>query len=291
MTPTVPPIFPPDLEREIFEMTATEHPKTMTSLVLVAHRVLQWIEPLLYRTLVLTHKSRQHRVYALMLAAQRTPAKFTKYTQNLFLWHEQNSPNDKCAMLLMSLCNGISRLSLFDSKPAMLPALDNMRVNRLAVSLASLFGNPSDPCQIGIGRPLFQAVTHLEVWDTSELAVGAPFAQLPALTHLCVTQQRGCVIQQRGDLQLFLSILKKCEKLHVLIDGYWFQVEFKQVLVDDPRLVLMTHFLGEYVAEWEVGIKGGQDFWARAEKFIAKKKRGEIKPVFRCWILEEDLID
>jgi hypothetical protein len=39
-TPTTPPTCPPELEREIFEMAAAEHPEMMPTLVLVAHRVL-----------------------------------------------------------------------------------------------------------------------------------------------------------------------------------------------------------------------------------------------------------
>ncbi|KAJ7255661.1 hypothetical protein C8J57DRAFT_598712, partial [Mycena rebaudengoi] len=281
MTPTVPPSFPLDLEREIFEMSAVEHPEMMPALILVAHRVLQWIEPLLYRTLLLTRNFPRDKS-ALLLAAQRTPAKFTKYVQNLLLWPYQNLPMgpQECAMILMSLCSGISRLVLFDPIPEMLPALDNMRVDHLSVSLAYLFGHPSDIREIDPGRPLFQAVTHLQISDGMRWVVGMPFAELPALTHLCVS-----------DLQPLLSILKNCEKLHVLVHMYSFRVEFKQDFVDDPRLVLMTLSPQEYITDWVAGAKGEQDFWARAEMFVAKRKRGEIEPVFRCWIMEEDLID
>jgi hypothetical protein len=228
------------------------------------------IEQLLYRTVRLTENLPRDNT-ALLLAAQRNPAKFTKYTQNLLLWHGQASDRDACAMLLLSLCTGISRLSLFDSKPAMLPALDNMRVNHLSVSLAHLFRHPPDPRQIDLGRPLFQAVTHLEVWDASELVVGLRFAQLPSLTHLCVTEYQ--------DLPLILSVLKKSDKFCILVNMYWSVAEFERFSVDDPRLVLMT-IAGsmEHIADWEARAEGGQDFWARAEKFIAKKKGGEIEP-------------
>jgi hypothetical protein len=39
---SISPAFPADLEREIFELAANRHPETMPSLMLVAHRVLQW---------------------------------------------------------------------------------------------------------------------------------------------------------------------------------------------------------------------------------------------------------
>ncbi|KAJ7255660.1 hypothetical protein C8J57DRAFT_1345374 [Mycena rebaudengoi] len=280
MTSTVPPSFPLDLEREIFQTSAAEHPEMMPTLVLVAHRVLQWIEPLLYRTLLLMQDSPRDKT-ALLLAIQRTPAKFTKYVQNLLVWPGEASPHGECAMLLISLCSGISRLALLYPKPTMLPALDNMRLDHLFVSLSFLFGHTSDPGEINFDRPLFQALTHLGLLD-DRLIDGLPFAQLPALTHLCVTEQH--------DLQPLLSILKKCEKLCVLVNMYGSQVDFEQDFVDDPRLVLMTLSPEEYMTDWVAGTKGGQDFWARAEMFVVKQRR-EIKPVFRCWIMEEDLID
>ncbi|KAJ7120747.1 hypothetical protein C8R43DRAFT_79800 [Mycena crocata] len=48
---TLTPLFPPDIEREIFEITARESRSTIPGLVLVAQRVKFWLEPILYRTL------------------------------------------------------------------------------------------------------------------------------------------------------------------------------------------------------------------------------------------------
>jgi hypothetical protein len=36
------PVFPPELEREIFETTAERHPKAIASLLLVSQRVNEW---------------------------------------------------------------------------------------------------------------------------------------------------------------------------------------------------------------------------------------------------------
>ncbi|KAJ7282382.1 hypothetical protein C8J57DRAFT_1463116 [Mycena rebaudengoi] len=280
MTPTTPPTCPPELEREIFEMAAAEHPEMMPTLVLVAHRVLQWIEPLIYRTL-LPHTLSPRVQAALLLAIQRAPAKFTKYVQNLFII---SGCHEGCAMLLVSLCNRISRLALFDGKPAMLLPLDNMQVDHLSCYLLQLFGNAAG--EIDPRRPLFQALTHLDLWDGSDWVAKLPIAALPALTHLCV----------HGDhtSSFLLSMLKKCDKLHILVHMYWTQQDLRkrpEAVPDfvDQRLVLIV--LDKNIEDWAAGAKGGQDFWTRADKFVAKKRRGEIKPVSRCWIVEEDLID
>jgi hypothetical protein len=36
------PVFPPELEREIFETVAERHPETIASLLLVSQRVYEW---------------------------------------------------------------------------------------------------------------------------------------------------------------------------------------------------------------------------------------------------------
>ncbi|KAJ6472876.1 hypothetical protein C8R47DRAFT_1145659 [Mycena vitilis] len=45
------PVFPLDLERDIFEFTALKYPSTIPHLLRVCRRVLAWVEPILYRVL------------------------------------------------------------------------------------------------------------------------------------------------------------------------------------------------------------------------------------------------
>ncbi|KAJ7629850.1 hypothetical protein B0H17DRAFT_1091096 [Mycena rosella] len=47
------PALPPELERQIFEICALFRPVSIPKLMLVAWRVKQWIEPILYRTVVI----------------------------------------------------------------------------------------------------------------------------------------------------------------------------------------------------------------------------------------------
>ncbi|KAJ6541167.1 hypothetical protein DFH09DRAFT_1393615 [Mycena vulgaris] len=61
MAPAMPIIlltFPAELVREIFEIAARSRPLSIRTLMLVAWRVKIWVEPLLYRTIVLSaHQS------------------------------------------------------------------------------------------------------------------------------------------------------------------------------------------------------------------------------------------
>ncbi|KAJ7605939.1 hypothetical protein DFH06DRAFT_1348359 [Mycena polygramma] len=58
--------------------------------------------------------------------------------------------------------------------------------------------------------------------------------------------------------------------------------------IDDARVVYMAVSDAKYEEEWVIGTRGGLDFWARADAFIAKKRRGEIEPSSRCWIVHAD---
>ncbi|KAJ7207794.1 hypothetical protein C8J57DRAFT_1403088 [Mycena rebaudengoi] len=269
------PCLPPELEREVFEIAAVRHPETILALVLVAQRVLHWIEPLLYRTLVLT-KTWPREKNALVPISDRASAKFTKYVRNIM-----DSYPAPCPSPLLSLCSSISKLALFQPEPAMLPVLDNMRVQHLSIVLRHLFGGEIDP-----GRPLFRGLTHLDLWD--DFLDDLPIADLPALTHLCINNER--------ESSFLLTMFENCDKLHVLVNMYWKQLDLERArqapdLVDDPRFVLMALDSDEYMADWRVGANGGQDFWARADRFVAKRKRGEISPVSRCWIVDADFVD
>jgi hypothetical protein len=40
----------------------------------------------------------------------------------------------------------------------------------------------------------------------------------------------------------------------------------------------------DYVIEWVIGARGGWDFWARADAFIAKRQMGEIEPSWSSFV-------
>jgi hypothetical protein len=235
------------------------------------------IEPLLYRTLVFTETWPREEI-ALVPTTERASAKFMKYVKNLMVWDD--FPHAACVLPLLALCSGISRLTLFKCEPTMLPALDGMRIQYLSLVLWDLFGGHSTwagdtPPIIDTRRPLFRGVTHLDLWDDGTRVAGLPIAELPALTHLSLNEEQ--------NLSLLRSLLSSCENLHVLVNMHWKQLDLERArqapdLVDDLRFVLMALDTDEYVADWRVGANGGQDFWARADRFVTKRKRGEISP-------------
>ncbi|KAJ7241586.1 hypothetical protein C8J57DRAFT_1560773 [Mycena rebaudengoi] len=284
--------LPLDFEREIFEMAANRYPETIPALLLVAQRVLQWIEPLLYRTLVfIDHESSRDPA-----AFCPESAKLAKYVQNMLIWAAR--PCADFALRVLSSCSGIRKLMLFEPHLTMLPALEKMKLRQLTVDLQGLFCITA----IDSARPLFRALTHLRLLNRPpELN----FGELPALTHLCLSHYYS--------LGLISSNLENCSRLRVLVTMFPSRPRELYIKIhlpiDDPRFVVMPLSF-ECMEDWKLSAKGGRDFGGHAENFVARRRRGEIEPgmscrtrrntpltvlasflALCCWLEDSDLID
>ncbi|KAJ7768270.1 hypothetical protein B0H16DRAFT_1716290 [Mycena metata] len=101
---------------------------------------------------------------------------------------------------------------------------------------------------------------------------------MPALTHLCVSRDVPVDIVRR--------LLNECAPLQILVN-MWADLAYnrdkaqeiaasrQRAGVTDVRFVLVL--CDNYLKDWEVGARGGVDFWAAADAFVARKRRGEIE--------------
>ncbi|KAJ7149098.1 hypothetical protein C8R46DRAFT_529657 [Mycena filopes] len=264
------PVFPPELEREIFEITATLYLTSIPRLILVAQRVLTWIEPLLYTVVSVDQKSTK-----LIHSLLHKPPHFHNAVRHLSLRDNSRAKN---GLEILALCPGIVNLAGTDGENgAFLAILDKLQIQQLACSLQDLF----DPSPINLTHRAFSALTHLDMWmygdreneyeDILNLLPELPV--LPALTHLALDSDI-----PRDDL---LAVLARCPRLHVLLvtwsdaDSTYETARFPHVY--DVRFVIGTHADGDYWTEWEAGARGFPDNWSRATEFVARKRRGEIE--------------
>lgn len=101
-------------------------------------------------------------------------------------------------------------------------------------------------------------------------------ARLPALTHLCLSTQLSNAILPH--------IVLECPRLTViatLLPSAFHAIYYTDRLsVTDQRVVVRIRAIGTYLAEWEAGARGGDDFWVRAERLLARKRKGEIASEF-----------
>ncbi|KAJ7195983.1 hypothetical protein C8J57DRAFT_1421242 [Mycena rebaudengoi] len=273
--------LPPELERKIFEIAATDHPKTIPTLLLVAQRVLQWIEPLLYRTPVMGPVRGQNNSRLNPAALLRARLKHIRH----LLLYAGDDLTFRDLLRAIPLCEGLQTLQLFNV--GILGALQKMQLRVQRVSIIKR----EDLQSIDPSLPLFRTLTHLEMRSRNDYA-DLNFAQLPALTHLsfyCGRFSPSC-----------FGRIANWTTLHVLVNKIWYTPSWDrrrdsehQSTYVDPRCVLMFYPTepGPWVDDWEVGAAGGNDFWARAEVLINKRRRGEIEPASRFWIEESDQIE
>ncbi|KAJ7446002.1 hypothetical protein B0H11DRAFT_395049 [Mycena galericulata] len=267
-----PPFLLPELEREIFELSAHLHPGSAPKLLLVAHRVLTWIEPLIYRVI-----SIQGNCAPVLRMLRSKPTQF--FGDNVHCLLGDGVPAAELEEIL-SVCTGIRSLVLFGTSPSSLSAVLSLRPQKLGMDLYSLFG---DTDLVDFSLPLFTTITHLDLFDIiSELVEPwSNLALLPALTHLALLAIT--------PLDVKIQLLHNCPHVEVLVSMHTRSESFEELaFAEDVRFVSMSLSNKQYKLDWNSGANGGMDFWVRADKFVAMKRRGEITPNSRHWIVPKD---
>ncbi|KAJ7112704.1 hypothetical protein C8R44DRAFT_249920 [Mycena epipterygia] len=268
------PAFPPELEREIFEITALLHPGTIPTLLLVARRILIWIEPLLYRVIrVSSRRPHLDMAHALLRATTtKTPTFLHDAVRHLFIeWGSPWSPEETLAIL--KLCTGIVNLAIAadcTNRAGILAQLTQMQLPRLASSLRTLFGGETG---IDMQHPVLFSITHLEMFDTiaDEEIICSQIPAIPTLTHLA--------FYGRAPWVTIATLLTECPRLELLVHRWWYRahVPVQDVPFHDMRFIIQLY--KDYGSDWEADARGIRpDFWSLAEDFVARKRRGLVDP-------------
>jgi hypothetical protein len=295
--------LPLELERKIFELAALFHPETIPDLLCVAHRVLTWygpqvppssqlfltthmyrLEPILYNVLRMDRSARARPIFD---AIQCKPRKFLRdAVRHVLLFTSSETWTVENLGMFFDFCPGIRNLSLIGNLTGahLLLPLENMRLQRLGICLEELFAVDANDVyespQVDFEHPLFETVTHLDIFDDvqndeeedKEWLEQLPV--LPALTHLAFNGP--------PSFSTIRHILSESPRLCVLLVTYpKLQAqgarEFADSIdVEDPRLVVAVNEVN-YYDDWEAGARGREDIWFRADAFVAAKSRGLIR--------------
>ncbi|KAJ6462748.1 hypothetical protein C8R47DRAFT_1157958 [Mycena vitilis] len=176
---------------------------------------------------------------------------------------------------ILSVCTETRSLAIFQTPaaPILLPLLATMPLSRLSVGLADLFGHTT----VDFGHASFARLTHLDIfeagWDTDQMVSG--LSGLPCLTHLLFNPDPDETTPHVPD------ILARCKLLQVLVVLFPDENDRRDVghedeyFSDDLRSLIMV--VNYHLEDWESGQTGGVDYWIRAERFIQKRRSGEIK--------------
>ncbi|KAJ7184711.1 hypothetical protein C8R46DRAFT_1064857 [Mycena filopes] len=272
------PVFPPELERLICETAALLHPRSMLALILVAQRMKIWIEPLLYQVLavhsgpssagLVSPRHTQNSIANLLEG--RRQSFFQKHVRHVCFMDFQS---EEFIASVLGACTGTVNLAFRDlmGGPALLPILDALPLQRLAICLDRLF--LSIPGGMDFSRPLFAHITHLDIldWRDEGREPWAGLARIPHLTHLSFSYHDYLPIYTCRD------VLRACKRLRVLaalctealLPKFTVGLTYSD-LDADPRFVLVI--VPDDLVDWEVGARGGGDYWDVADEMVKQRR-------------------
>ncbi|KAJ7200311.1 hypothetical protein GGX14DRAFT_466614 [Mycena pura] len=263
------PFLPIELEREIFEISAILHPEIAPVLLRVARRVLIWIEPLLYRVMRVGLSRR--RAAAFLEATKTKPPTFFADSVHALCFDSYCAWSVDEAKNVLKLCKGVTNFGANNRfyTLAMLPVLATMRIQRLVVCLADLFGSFE---ATDVTHPLFSRITHLTIRDLYvKEQICANLPTLPALTHLCLYEDA----LPTTCIQMLLTYCVRLELLVVLweqsyIDCLGATGMAAKLARRDVRLVVGVP---SYCwVDWDAGAAGLPNMWTRAEIIVAQRR-------------------
>ncbi|KAJ7073566.1 hypothetical protein C8F01DRAFT_1241857 [Mycena amicta] len=301
------PYLPRELERRIFRTAALASPSSARNSMLVACRVKEWVEPMLYRSLFIG--SSIHNIYF----PSPTIRKLTSYTFDKLLTRKSESflassvHNLLLANLypehvrkILSTCRHTKQLFFFpsavvDSDSSTLGG--ELQLRRLKGRVRTFFDlKPPPPAAATTIIPRALArLTHLEIWDpdftpAESTLMWAQILALPVLTHVACSSVYWRTFQAdlvdtvlaalhpsgSGPLCAFIVIQYAGEPL--VSAGNLITPQLKS----NPGFVVFPKGLGgrlghaDWNADWSDGVLEEDDFWTRADDLIHKRRSGEV---------------
>ncbi|KAJ7073600.1 hypothetical protein C8F01DRAFT_1271262 [Mycena amicta] len=290
------PYLPRELERLIFRTAALAAPSEAGHFLVVAWRVKEWVEPLLYRSLVIHSSTHFDTILSApilklsphafdQLVKRKSQSFFASYVQNLLFYFV--SPED--IRRILRVCVGTKSLISQSTASRGVNLLDSLeQLQRLQGALGELFDLKASENSLA-SLPALSHLTHLEIWDreSTRNPIWAQLLALPALTHLaCDSKQWQKLLPDQCNA--VLAALRPSGALHAFIVIQYYaggapEIDVEPRLRSNPGFVFIRVHQSfpdrryfSWPDDWSEGILEGNDFWARAEEHIRKRHAGEI---------------
>nr|GAT57313.1 predicted protein [Mycena chlorophos] len=269
------PSFPPELEREIFETTAGLHPEMIPTLLQVAQRIHDWLEPILYERLDFggfrNNRKAQDSLSAVISAGGDRASSVARGVRHITVYLPTEDDLQRI-QLALTPCSSITRLAVLQDLNSelpilqtLLPAMSTMNLRRLACGVSADFLAKASA---------FRFLSHFDLCDEVIRPEATSFLlALPRLTHLALNIDS-------PDRDALRPLLNGCVCLEVVALLFYFReqdddasVEATAVAVaselDDLRLVVTQY------SEWDECIRD-DGYWFTADKFLKLKSAGKI---------------
>ncbi|KAF7317353.1 hypothetical protein HMN09_00471500 [Mycena chlorophos] len=274
-------VLPLELEQTIFELAALDSPSRIPVLLLVAWRVHHWLEPLLYRTILIAGGLSRTTVYphlpfhALRASINGKDARYRKlamHARSLFIPHYISLADREV------LCKAFPHLmNLYttnnETLHATVPHLKQLHAPPRVLQLHS----PTVATNFASLTHLHLFVGNEEVPWSAGLTLQSNWAalqRLPSLSHLALRKDPGESARA--------AVLQSCTALQVLliICGIWnTNMAPQSPWLEDPRLVFLVTPKDHNGPEmWQRDALSGfvDDWWEKAEEWVNKRKNGTV---------------
>ncbi|KAJ7134149.1 hypothetical protein C8R46DRAFT_1139702 [Mycena filopes] len=282
IAPTIDPRLPPELECLVFEEAAFSYPAKIPTFMLTAWRVKNWLEPILYRIVLVMNSRQMPRLGSFPtltthglreLIATKSPSFIQDSIKHLYL----RAPGwDTAFVEILMTCTRLTSLfAQFRPMHHMAALCTQQHLRRLAIELTqALEGHP-----INEPHPLFRHVTHLELLDSARVfedpqALPARLACMPALTHVAFNSA-----PRDNEFYEALCADARLQCVVFLSPSASEQVNITRATADDARFVCVKEDM-DFRLNWVQGVDIGDDYWAHAEVFIAARRAGRVPVSF-----------
>ncbi|CAK5267119.1 unnamed protein product [Mycena citricolor] len=294
---TLEPRLPAELERIVFEEAAAVEPRRVAELMLVASRVREWLEPLLYRivasrdTWIRKTSSLDARfpsTFVTSLMKDKAESFLKSAVQVVLLAQKDAHYMEKIIPVCTKIHTLVVEAPMNETWEQHLPALNKLTaLRRLCIPVLHLFPRPSGELPApDVSMPLFATLTHLELLDyprTQEhaLILFNKLATLSSLTHLAFqgSTMISTLAQLLNPAVFFPQAPKKprwgphiqCLVVASEPDSFDGDRSLGKMLVVDPRVVVIAR--RGLVTTWMDEKRG---FWAIADSLLKAKKDGTV---------------
>ncbi|KAJ7443714.1 hypothetical protein FB451DRAFT_1295434 [Mycena latifolia] len=246
-------------------MSALSRPVTIPKLLLVARRVKQWLEPLLFRVICLANRpavlldgTPRFEGKILLQAIKNKPNGFLNTAvRHLCIAHHRHEPETGT---ILAACRNTTNLCITYSLEPYTGYLEDLPLRHLTLSL---------DFPVSFSHSMFRHITHLEVLDSLAVHDWKEITLIPHLTHFAFSDINVC---HRVGPSLLECRLLECVVLHLdrlgptVDERVLREAEFP----DDVRFVTMSEVA--FYADWQRGAYTGEDFWLIAEGLVASKR-------------------
>ncbi|KAJ7635037.1 hypothetical protein FB45DRAFT_910572 [Roridomyces roridus] len=300
MAPQLESTLPLELERHIFILTALSYPYSIPKLLLVAWRVTHWLEPILYRTLVVSSSvllPKDLPVCSIEIIFNILRNKPTAFLQQSICNLLLDGTPEVQTKIILSTCVGVENLCLlrrnrhyFDAF-GISTAPPLARLTHLHCAFDELFKWEHTGEFL---RTSFPQLSHLEFFgQLPAQQIVAPLAALPRLTHLAFPTSYDSHLHA----SIYAQILDACALLRLIVLHSAISPTASSPLgvlgAQDIRcIVILWHEYNPDIraADWLSGIQLGVDFWSLADDLVTKRMTGTTDRTLPTSSAERDLI-